>query len=169
MVKVILGASAWTALCLACGSVDAGQPVETTASAWVQTLLPMHEDGWENVAVTDQRVVVSVAFRSAVRDGSIVTASVRAEWMNPQETPHTRISKFLSTISRIEYNCATGSYRNLFDVAYAGNNLSGEASSPDTSALGAWGTLFPEPIAQQILTAVCHRTEGSIRPVKGSS
>jgi hypothetical protein len=73
------------------------------------------------------------------------------------QLPPTRIGKFLSLNSRIEFNCETLTYRHLAETQYAGNNLTGEASSADIADLKTWTNIFPQSVAEQLLTAVCRR------------
>jgi hypothetical protein len=145
--------------CLGGDKVKAEPPPEATHARWMQTLLPLRADGWENISVAENAFVIYVSFRSAVHDGELVVVPVRSDWMDPQEQPPTRIGKFLSLISRIEFNCKTLTYRHLAETQYAGNNLTGEASSADAADLMTWTNIFPQPVAEQVLTAVCRRAE----------
>jgi hypothetical protein len=137
--------------------VIAVQSTETPPAAWLQSIRPMQEEGWERVEVASKLFVVYAQYGSVVRDGATVSVPLRSEWVDPQASPTTRISTYLSDVSRIEFNCAAKSYHHLADTAYAGNNLTGESASADTNQLEAWTAMFPEPIGQRILSAVCSR------------
>lgn len=144
--------------------VIAVQPTETPPASWLKSIRPMQEEGWERVEVGSKLFVVYAAYSSAIHDGANVLVPVRSEWVDPQASLPTRISTYLSDVSRIEFNCAAKSYRHLADTAYAGNNLTGEAASADTNQLEAWTAMFPEPFGQRILSAVCTRVGGSREP-----
>jgi hypothetical protein len=144
--------------------VAAVQPAETPPASWSKSIRPIQEEGWERVEVGSKLFVVYAAYSSVIHDGANVLVPVRAEWMDPQESPPTRISTYLSDLSRIEFNCAAKSYRHRADTAYAGNNLTGEAASADANQLEAWTAMFPEPIGQRILSAVCSRVGVSRGP-----
>lgn len=144
--------------------VSAIQPAEAPPASWLKSIRPMQEEGWEPVEVGSKLFVVYAAYSSAVHDGANVLVPVRSEWVDPQASPPTRISTYMSDLSRIEFNCAAKSYRHLADTAYAGNNLTGEASSADTNQLEAWTAMFPEPVGQRILSAVCSRVGLSRAP-----
>ena len=147
------------------GNAQAESPTEATHARWMQSLLPLQDEGWENIAVADSPFVIYVSFGSAIHDGEVVVVPVRSEWMSPQEQPPTRIGKFLSVISRIEFNCQAMTFRHLAETQYAGNNLTGEASSADAPELKAWANLFPQAVSAQMLTAVCSRAGTKPAPV----
>jgi|SRR5665213_3278217 len=149
---------------VAADQVTAVQPTTTPQASWLKSIRPMQEEGWERVDVGSTLFVVYAAYRSVIHDGANVLLPIRSEWMDPQASPPTRISTFLSDLSRIEFNCAAKSYRHLADTAYAGNNLTGEAASADSNQLEAWTGMFPEPIGQRILSAVCSRVGASRGP-----
>jgi hypothetical protein len=157
MLKGIVIAVALALICLANSDVRADSPSEASHSRWTQSLLPLHDEGWENIAVAADSFVIYISNRPVVRDGDAAVVSVRSEWMDPQEQPPSRIGKFLSLISRIEVNCTTHTYRHVAETEYAGNNLTGEVSTADLPELKNWTNLFPEPVAQQIVMAACSR------------
>jgi hypothetical protein len=157
MRKALAIAAAVTLFCFANGTVRADAPPEATGARWMQTLLPLQNDGWENIAVAGSPFVVYISFKWAVHDEDRIVVPVRSEWMDPQEQPPTRIGKFLSLISRVEFNCKTMTYRHLAETQYAGRNLTGEASSADAAELNTWTNVFPQPVAESILAVVCSR------------
>jgi len=144
--------------------VNAVQPAETPPASWLKSIRPMQEEGWEPVDVGSKRFVVYAAYSSVSHDGVNAVVPIRSEWVDPQDTPTTRITTYLSDVSRIEFNCAAKSYHHQADTAYAGNNLTGEAASADANQLDAWTAVFPEPFGQRILNAVCSRVGVSKGP-----
>lgn len=153
-------------LAMGCGvfspgySAPASAPADASAPGWTQHLQPLRAEDWELVPASSDQFVLYVSPASAVSQNSSITASVRSEWRDPQEEPHTRIGKFLSSISRVEFNCTTHALRHVSATAYAGNNLTGESSSADAAELDGWNALLLQPLSQQLLGVICAPKQG---------
>lgn len=110
--------------------------------AWVNTLNPMTEGGWEFRAVAnDGSWAAYTTNHQMKRSGKTITVWLRHEYAETQVTADHR---YLSVVEKAQYDCAKERERPLMVVYYSGNNMLGseetEQADPKTAE---WNPIVP--------------------------
>lgn len=110
--------------------------------AWVRTLNPMTEGGWEfRVVANDGSWAAYTTNHQMQRSGKKVTIWLRHEYAEMQATSD---HHYLSLVEKAQYDCAKQQERPLLVIYYSGNNLQGteetEQADPKTAE---WDPIVP--------------------------
>jgi hypothetical protein len=110
--------------------------------AWVNTLNPMTEGGWEFRAVAnDGSWAAYTTNHQMKRSGKTVTVWLRHEYAEPQATPDHR---YLSVVEKAQYDCAKQRERPLLVVYYSGNNMLGSEETEQADEKNVeWNPIVP--------------------------
>ena len=110
--------------------------------AWVRTLNPMPAGGWEFRAVAgDGSWATFSTDHQMKRSGKLVTVWLREEYAEAQAGPE---GKYLSTVQKVQYDCAKEQARTLLVVYYADNNIQGSEQSEEADPKTAsWTAIVP--------------------------
>jgi hypothetical protein len=110
--------------------------------AWVNTLNPMTEGGWEFRAVAnDGSWAAYTTNHQMKRSGKTVTVWLRHEYAEPQATADHR---YLSVVEKAQYDCARQRERPLLVVYYSGNNMLGSEETEQADEKNAeWNPIVP--------------------------
>jgi hypothetical protein len=110
--------------------------------AWVRTLNPMTEGGWEfRVVANDGSWAAYTTTHQMQRSGKKVTIWLRHEYAELQTAADHR---YFSVVEKAQYDCAKQQERPLLVIYYSGNNLQGseetEQADPKTAE---WNPIVP--------------------------
>lgn len=124
--------------------------------AWVRTLDPMSAGGWEfRTVASDGSWATYTTDHQMKRAGKIMTVWLRQEYAEPQRGDD---SRYLSTVKKVQYNCAKEQVRELLVVYYADNNIQGtqrsEEADPKTTA---WDAIVPGSREETSFLWTCRR------------
>jgi hypothetical protein len=110
--------------------------------AWVRTLNPMTDGGWEFRAVAnDGSWAAYTTSHQMQRSGKKVTIWLRHEYAEPQATDDHR---YLSVVEKAQYDCAKQQERPLLVIYYSGNNLLGsEETEQADPKVAEWNPIVP--------------------------
>jgi hypothetical protein len=123
--------------------------------AWVRTLSPMSEGGWEFRTVAPDGSFASFSTEHQLkRSGHLVTAWLRQEYPEPQHSDGG--TTYLSNVEKVQYDCANERVRALLVVYYSENNVAGseqsEASDPKQAP---WIPIVPGTQSEMIYQWAC--------------
>jgi hypothetical protein len=111
--------------------------------AWVRTLDPMSAGGWVFKAVaSDGSWAMFSTDHQLKRSGHQVTAWVRQEFPEPQQSPDG--DTYLSDVQKVQYDCTKSQARVLLIIYYTANNLAGSQQSEQSDPKQApWDAIVP--------------------------
>jgi hypothetical protein len=123
--------------------------------AWVHTLNPLTEGGWEFRTVAPDGSFASFStLHQFKRSGHLVTAWLRQEYPEPQRSDSG--STYLSNVEQVQYDCAKEQARALLIIYYSENNVAGseqsEASDPKQAP---WVPIVPGTQSEVIYSWAC--------------
>lgn len=123
--------------------------------AWVRTLNPMTEGGWEFRTVAPDGSFASFSTEHQMkRSGHLVTAWIRQEYPEAQRSEGGGV--YLSNVEKVQYDCGNERARALLVIYYSENNISGTEQSEATDIKQApWIPVVPGTQAESIYTWVC--------------
>ena len=132
--------------------------------AWVRTLDPMAQGGWEFRAVgADGSWATFSTDHQLKRSGRQVTAWLRQEYPEPQRS--SAGDAYSSDVERIQYDCAKVQARVLIIIYYADNNLSGSQQSEESDPKQtAWDPIVPGTQSEFIFHWACGPGSAGSRP-----
>jgi hypothetical protein len=110
--------------------------------AWVRTLNPMTNGGWEFRAVAnDGSWAAYTTSHQMQRTGKKVTIWLRHEYAEPQATDD---HHYLSVVEKAQYDCGKQQERPLLVIYYSGNNLLGsEETEQADPKVAEWNPIVP--------------------------
>jgi hypothetical protein len=110
--------------------------------AWVKTLDPMTEGGWEFRAVaSDGSWATFSSTHQFKRTGKLASVWLRQEYAEPQVGSDGR---YLSVVQNVQYDCSKERARTLLIVYYLENNIQGSEQSEEADAKTApWNAIVP--------------------------
>src|SRR5277367_4375236 len=118
--------------------------------AWVRTLNPMTEGGWEFRAVAPDGSFASFSTEHQMkRSGHLVTAWLRQEYPEAQRSDGG--TTYLSNVEKVQYDCANERARALLVIYYSENNVAGSEQSEATDLKQApWVAIVPGTQSESI-------------------
>ncbi|MEA3173639.1 MAG: hypothetical protein QOF42_1050 [Gammaproteobacteria bacterium] len=123
--------------------------------AWVRTLQPMTEGGWQfrGVAPDGSWAAFSTEHQMK-RSGHSVTVWLRQEYPEAQRSDDGDI--YLSNVEKIEYNCAKERARALLVIYYSENNIGGTQKTEENDPKQAsWDPIVPGTQGESIYRWAC--------------
>jgi hypothetical protein len=110
--------------------------------AWVRTLNPMTNGGWEFRAVADDGSWAAYTTSHQMqRSGKKVTIWLRHEYAELQNTADHR---YMSVVEKAQYDCGKQQERPLMVIYYSGNNLLGsEETEQADPKVAEWNPIVP--------------------------
>lgn len=121
--------------------------------AWAPALRAPEPDGWEFMAVSGDEDRVFFATREgASRESSRAAIWTRVEFEVPQQGT---ALPFLSSRTRLEFDCGVARYRLVAATGYAGRALTGESNSPPFDADPAWQPVPADTVMADLKTWAC--------------
>jgi hypothetical protein len=123
--------------------------------AWVRTLNPMTEGGWEFRTVAQDGSFASFSTEHQLkRSGHLVTAWLRQEYPEPQHSDGG--TTYLSNVEKVQYDCANERARALLVVYYSENNVAGseQSEAPDPKQ-APWIPIVPGTQSERIYQWAC--------------
>ena len=132
--------------------------------AWVRTLDPMSQGGWEFRAVgADGSWATFSTDHQLKRSGRQVTAWLRQEYPEPQRSSGG--DPYSSDVERIQYDCGKVQTRVLMTIYYADNNLSGSQQSEENDPKQTpWDPIVPGTQSEFIFHWACGTASAGSRP-----
>jgi hypothetical protein len=123
--------------------------------AWVHTLNPMAEGGWQFRTVAPDGSWASFSTEHQMkRSGHLVTVWLREEYPEPQRASSGDI--YLSYVEKIQYDCANERARALLIIYYAENNITGSETSEATDVKqAAWVPIVPGTQSENVYQWAC--------------
>jgi hypothetical protein len=123
--------------------------------AWVRTLNPLSEGGWQFRSVAPDGSWASFSTEHQLkRSGHLVTAWLREEYPEPQRSDSGNI--YLSYVEKIQYDCADERARALMIIYYSENNIAGSQESNATDIKqAAWVPIVPGTPSENIYQWAC--------------
>lgn len=123
--------------------------------AWVRTLNPLAEGGWQFRSVAPDGSWASFGTEHQLkRSGHLVTAWLRQEYPEPQRSNSGGI--YLSYVEKIQYDCANERARALLIIYYSENNITGSEESDATDVKQAvWVPIVPGTPGEKIYQWAC--------------
>jgi hypothetical protein len=111
--------------------------------AWVKTLSPMTDGGWQfRTVAPDGSWAAFSTEHQMKKSGHLVTVWLRQEYPEPQRTSAGEI--YLSNVEKIEYDCAKARGRPLLVIYYAENNIGGAQQSEENDPkMTGWEAIVP--------------------------
>jgi hypothetical protein len=111
--------------------------------AWVRTLNPLAEGGWQFRSVAPDGSWASFSTEHQLkRSGHLVTAWLREEYPEAQRSDSGNF--YLSFVEKIQYDCADERARALLLIYYSENNIAGSEESDATDIKQAvWVPIVP--------------------------
>jgi len=110
--------------------------------AWVRTLNPMSDGGWEFRGVANDGAWAAYTTNHQMkRAGKTVTVWLRQEYAEPQSNAGTH---YLSVVEKAQYDCAKQLERPLLLIYYSNNNIQGTEQSEEADLKTAtWNAIVP--------------------------
>jgi hypothetical protein len=123
--------------------------------AWVRTLNPMTEGGWQFRTVAPDGSWASFSTEHQMkRSGHLVTVWLREEYPEPQRASSGDV--YLSYVEKIQYDCANERARALLIIYYAENNITGSETSEATDVKqAAWVPIVPGTQSENVYQWAC--------------
>jgi hypothetical protein len=128
--------------------------------AWVRTLDPMANGGWEFRSVANDGSWATFASTHQLkRKGQIATGWIRYEYAEPQTGQG---NPYLSAVEKQEYDCKKQQTRNMLIIYYTGNNLQGteETEEGDPKAT-PWNPIVPGTREETNFTWACDQSRAA--------
>ena len=124
--------------------------------AWVHTLNPLSEGGWQFRSVAPDGSWASFSTEHQLkRSGHLVTAWLREEYPEPQRSESGNI--YLSYVEKIQYDCANERARALLIIYYSENNIAGGQESDATDIKQAvWVPIVPGTPSENVYQWACN-------------
>ncbi len=128
--------------------------------AWVRTLNPLGEGGWQFRAVAaDGSWAAFSTEHQMKRSGRLITAWLRQEYPEPQRNSAGDI--YFSYVEKIQFDCANERARALLIIYYSDNNITGSESSEATDVKQAvWVPIVPGTPSENIYQWACEVANG---------
>jgi hypothetical protein len=123
--------------------------------AWVKTLSPMTEGGWQfrSVAPDGSWAAFSTEHQMK-RSGHLVTVWLRQEYPEAQRSNGGDI--YLSNVEKIQYDCAKERGRPLLVIYFSENNIGGAQQSEENDPKAtAWNAIVPGTQSDSIYQWAC--------------
>ena len=123
--------------------------------AWVRTLNPMTDGGWQFRTVAPDGSFASFSTEHQMkRSGRLVTAWLRQEYPEPQRSENG--SFYFSNVEKVQYDCANERARALLIIYYSENNITGSEQSEATDPKQApWIAIVPGTQSETIYQWAC--------------
>jgi hypothetical protein len=123
--------------------------------AWVRTLNPLAEGGWQFRSVAPDGSWASFSTEHQLkRSGHLVTAWLREEYPEPQRNSSGNV--YFSFVEKIQYDCKDERARALLIIYYSENNISGSEESDATDVKQAvWVPIVPGTPSENIYQWAC--------------
>ena len=123
--------------------------------AWVRTLNPMTEGGWQFRTVAPDGSWASFSTEHQMkRSGHLVTVWLREEYPEPQRASSGDV--YFSYVEKIQYDCANERARALLIIYYAENNITGSETSEATDVKqAAWVPIVPGTQSENVYQWAC--------------
>jgi hypothetical protein len=123
--------------------------------AWVKTLNPMTEGGWQFRSVAPDGSWASYSTDHQMkRSGHQITVWLREEYPEPQRSSSGDI--YYSYVEKIQYDCANERARALLIIYYAENNITGSETSEATDVKqAAWVPIVPGTQSENVYQWAC--------------
>jgi hypothetical protein len=123
--------------------------------AWVHTLNPLSDGGWEFRSVAPDGSWASFSTEHQLkRSGHLVTAWLREEYPEPQRSDSG--NPYMSYVEKIQYDCANERARALLIIYYSENNIAGSQESDATDIKQAvWVPIVPGTPSENIYQWAC--------------
>ena len=122
--------------------------------AWVRTLNPMTDGGWQFMAVAPDGSWATFSTEHQMkRSGHLVTVWLREEYPEPQRGSG---DIYFSYVQKIQYDCANERARELLIIYYSENNMSGSETSEATDLKqAAWVPIVPGTHSENVYQWAC--------------
>jgi hypothetical protein len=122
--------------------------------AWVRTLNPMTEGGWQFRAVAPDGSWASFSTEHQLkRSGHLITVWLREEYPEPQRNSG---DIYFSYVEKIQYDCANERARALLIIYYSENNITGSETSEATDVKqAAWVPIVPGTQSENVYQWAC--------------
>ena len=132
--------------------------------AWVHTLNPLAEGGWQFRSVAPDGSWASFSTEHQLkRSGHLVTAWLREEY--PEAQRGESGDSYLSFVEKIQYDCANERARALLIIYYSENNIAGSQESDATDVKQAvWVPIVPGTSSENIYQWACRAANGKVHP-----
>ena len=123
--------------------------------AWVKTLNPITDGGWEfRMVAPDGSWAAFSTEHQLKRSGHVVTAWLRQEYPEPQRNNSGDV--YFSDVEKIEYDCVKARGRPLLVIYYAENNISGSQQSEENDPkMTGWEAIVPGTQGDAIYQWAC--------------
>jgi hypothetical protein len=127
--------------------------------AWVRTLNPMTDGGWQFMAVAPDGSWASFSTEHQMkRSGHLVTVWLREEYPEPQRGSG---DIYFSYVQKIQYDCGNERARGLLIIYYSENNISGSETSEATDVKqAAWVPIVPGTHSENVYQWACKLAGG---------
>jgi hypothetical protein len=128
--------------------------------AWVRTLNPMTEGGWQFRAVAPDGSWASFSTDHQMkRSGHLITVWLREEYPEPQRMGSGDI--YFSYVEKIQYDCGNERARALLIIYYSENNIAGSETSEATDVKQAvWVPIVPGTHSENVYQWACKLAGG---------
>ena len=128
--------------------------------AWVRTLNPMTDGGWQFRAVAPDGSWASFSTEHQMkRSGRLITVWLREEYPEPQRGSGGDI--YFSYVEKIQYDCANERARALLIIYYTENNIGGSETSEATDVKQAvWVPIVPGTHSESVYQWACNVAGG---------
>ena len=128
--------------------------------AWVRTLNPMTDGGWQFRAVAPDGSWASFSTEHQMkRSGHLITVWLREEYPEPQRGSGGDI--YYSYVEKIQYDCANERARALLIIYYSENNIGGSETSEATDVKQAvWVPIVPGTHSESVYQWACNVAGG---------
>jgi hypothetical protein len=128
--------------------------------AWVRTLNPMTDGGWQFRAVAPDGSWASFSTEHQMkRSGHLITVWLREEYPEPQRGGGGDI--YYSYVEKIQYDCANERARALLIIYYSENNIAGSETSEATDVKQAvWVPIVPGTHSENVYQWACKLAGG---------
>ncbi len=123
--------------------------------AWVHTLNPLTQGGWEFRAVApDGSWAAYSTDHQMKRSRHLVTAWMRQEYPESQRDPDG--DPYSSDVEKVEYDCANGRAKALLVIYYVENNLGGGQKTEESDEKHApWSAIVPGTQSESLYQWAC--------------
>jgi hypothetical protein len=127
--------------------------------AWVRTLNPMTDGGWQFMAVAPDGSWATFSTEHQMkRSGHLVTVWLREEYPEPQRGSG---DIYFSYVQKIQYDCGNERARGLLIIYYSENNISGSETSEATDVKqAAWVPIVPGTHSENVYQWACKLAGG---------
>jgi len=132
--------------------------------AWVRTLNPLAEGGWQFRSVAPDGSWASFGTEHQLkRSGHLVTAWLRQEYPEPHRSAAGDV--YLSAVEKVQYDCSKERSRVLLVIYYAQNNLAGNQQTEESDPKQTeWDPIVPGTRSEYIFRWLCGDGSTGARP-----